>query len=863
MSVLIQLRRDTLAAWTAANPVLASGEMGVIIGATGPNNFKIGDGSTPFNSLPYGGIAGGPGATGATGAQGATGPVGASGATGSTGPVGATGQTGSTGATGPVGSTGSTGPVGATGSTGPQGSTGSTGATGNTGPTGATGSTGPLGPTGSTGLTGATGDRYLTTSGSSLTIATGAQTLLVGSGLAYSPGQQIIISNDSTHYMTGIVVVYNNNSPGVGFGTLTVNVTTTVGSGIYNSWQVNLNATAGATGATGFNGATGATGPQGLTGSTGPAGGPTGATGASGLTGATGPAGGPTGATGATGPQGSTGATGVIGSTGATGLQGSTGATGATGPLPTIGGSNTSVQYNNGTPGGFAGDANLTWNYATNNLQVTGNIVLSTGTFNGNGAGLTNINGANVNTVANANYAAFAGDVVNASQPNITSVGTLTSLDVTGNVLAGNVYANSGTIGANLLTGTLTTAAQPNITSLGNLTSLIVTGNVDAGNLVTGGMVDATGNVEGGNLVTLGTVDANTGNITGTITVGNVDVPDGRANVTGQANATGGGATVGVKSVLNIASAFGSNDPNDPASAQAVRGRVTGSNLSKTRNYVTGVTGQYLVTGTNASDFVKAGILGVVGDQTTSADAAVVAYLDGDGGLTSAGAAYAVSMKNSTPGSGFDYGLDLQFIDLNLVGMTAPFKQADIRFNNGVTLVANTAGNISINANISATSFNGDGTNVSNVAAKYIEVTNNNANTIGKFYPVFTSTISSNAAVELDNFGNTIEFNPQGGILSFGQANVELVTNGGGETVWMDGNNNKVRMSVTGAPDALTVQSTSVQALLPFQLRVYPNTGSRDAAITSPTPGMMVYVTGLGMQVYGATQWNTIAGSGT
>ena len=40
-------------------------------------------------------------------------------------------------------------------------------------------------------------------------------------------------------------------------------------------------------------------------------------------------------------------------------------------------------------------------------------------------------------------------------------------------------------------------------------------------------------------------------------------------------------------------------------------------------------------------------------------------------------------MKNSTPGSGFDYGLDLQFINLNVAGTTTPFKQADIRFNNG------------------------------------------------------------------------------------------------------------------------------------------------------------------------------------
>ena len=164
---------------------------------------------------------------------------------------------------------------------------------------------------------------------------------------------------------------------------------------------------------------------------------------------------------------------------------------------------------------------------------------------------------------------------------------------------------------------------------------------------------------------------------------GDINIPNGRANVTGTANTVGGGATVGVRSILAIDSAFGSNDANAPASAQAIRGRVTGSNLTKTRNYVAGVTGQYLVTGTNASEFINTGLLGVVGDQTTTANAAVVAYLDGDGGLTTASSAYGVSMKNSTPGSGFDYGLDLQFIDLNVAGTTAPFKQADIRFNNG------------------------------------------------------------------------------------------------------------------------------------------------------------------------------------
>lgn len=81
--------------------------------------------------------------------------------------------------------------------------------------------------------------------------------------------------------------------------------------------------------------------------------------------------------------------------------------------------------------------------------------------------------------VANLNVAT-AGTVTTNAQPNITSVGTLTSVAVTGNVTAGNVYANAGTIGGSLLTGTLTTAAQPNITSVGTLTSVTTSGNVTA-----------------------------------------------------------------------------------------------------------------------------------------------------------------------------------------------------------------------------------------------------------------------------------------------------------------------------------------------------------------------------------------------
>lgn len=50
MAVQIQLRRDTAANWTSANPTLAQGEMGL---ETDTAYYKIGDGSTAWNSLAY------------------------------------------------------------------------------------------------------------------------------------------------------------------------------------------------------------------------------------------------------------------------------------------------------------------------------------------------------------------------------------------------------------------------------------------------------------------------------------------------------------------------------------------------------------------------------------------------------------------------------------------------------------------------------------------------------------------------------------------------------------------------------------------------------------------------------------------
>lgn len=62
--VKFQFRKGTAAEWTAANPTLALAEMGV---ETNTGLFKIGNGTTAWNSLAYGGLVGGPGPIGPSG----------------------------------------------------------------------------------------------------------------------------------------------------------------------------------------------------------------------------------------------------------------------------------------------------------------------------------------------------------------------------------------------------------------------------------------------------------------------------------------------------------------------------------------------------------------------------------------------------------------------------------------------------------------------------------------------------------------------------------------------------------------------------------------------------------------------------
>jgi hypothetical protein len=156
-----------------------------------------------------------------------------------------------------------------------------------------------------------------------------------------------------------------------------------------------------------------------------------------------------------------------------------------------------------------------------------------------------------------------------------------------------------------------------------------------------------------------------------------------------------------------LTAAFGTSVALDTAHGAAVMGNlISGENLTKTNNYLAGVIGKYNLTGTVASTYPKGGVLGIIASETTISDGAVVAVLDGDSGLTTGNAAYKVIYLNSTPGSMFDYGLDL-FGDADGAGAYAPvsFGTADIRLQNGETISNATNGIIALggNATVSGT----------------------------------------------------------------------------------------------------------------------------------------------------------------
>ena len=287
--------------------------------------------------------------------------------------------------------------------------------------------------------------------------------------------------------------------------------------------------------------------------------------------------------------------------------------------------------------------------FSISNTAVTadsygGGDTVATFTVNGQGQ-LTAA--ANVSITANA--ANLTGTVLNSGvvTSSLTSVGTLGNLSVTFDITSGNVYANSGTIGAANLTGTLTTNAQPNITSVGSLTSLIVTGTANVGNVITTGDANV-GTLKVSGLSNLG----NVGNVT--ITGGSSNQylkTDGAGNLSWSA-ISAGTAIINGTSNVSIPTIDGNVNLTAGGNTTLVI-TATGANITGTLNANGDISGAQITSTvtTGTAPFVVTSTTQVANlNVATAGNASLAGAVTGNaqGNITSVGSLTGLTVSNAT-----------------------------------------------------------------------------------------------------------------------------------------------------------------------------------------------------------------------
>ena len=365
-------------------------------------------------------------------------------------------------------------------------------------------------------------------------------------------------------------------------------------------------------------------------------------------------------------------------------------------------------------------------------LGITGNIyggnLINANYFSGNGSLLTGI----TSTTGNANYANFAGNVVNASQSNITSLGTLTSLNVTGNITAGNVNAGN-LLTANYSTAVLTTGAQPNITSVGTLTGLNVNDGVNA--------VSFTSNVATGTAPFT---------VTSTTQVANLTVAF--ANIANVANSVAGGNVSGqVANALVAGTVYTNAQPNITSTGTLTSLAVTGNVSANifTSNVATG-NAPFIVTSTtqvanltvafaNVANTANAVAGANVSGQVGNALVAGTVYTNAQPNITSVGSLTGLTVSNATGVVNFTTTANVSLGaigNLKITGGSASqYLQTDgagnlsfATISSGSSIISNGTSNVSIPASSGNVNINVNGTGIATFTSSNLNV---NGNIIG------------------------------------------------------------------------------------------------------------------------------------
>ena len=429
------------------------------------------------------------------------------------------------------------------------------------------------------------------------------------------------------------------------------------------------------------------------------------------------------------------------------------------------------------------GGAGITVNSPTGNVVVTSsisNVTLNTNTLRmGVTPANTSLTASITQTssqqitididpanVFSANFSGVSGALANLtgtlttnsnSQPNITSVGTLANLTVTGNANVGNIGATG--VVATTLGGTLTTISQPNVTSVGNLTSLNVTGNIRSSAYI-GGNVSTTG----ANAIFVGD-----GGLLSNLTVSaGSSIVNGNSNVSITANDNVTTSVAGIADIF-IVTSTGAN----VSGYLTVSGNITGANA----NLGNAVTANYFI----------GNLHGIANSATTAGTVTTAAQpnITSVGTLSSVTVTADVTAGNVYANSGIVKGQYLYGDGSNITNITISAGSSIV---NGTSNVSIPGANGNVNTVVAGNTtlvVTGTGVNVAgNLNATGTITGNFNGNVIN----ATQGNITSLGTLTGLNVSGASNLGPVGNVtITGGNANAFLMTNGSGTLTWNNG----------------------------------------------------------------------------
>ena len=424
------------------------------------------------------------------------------------------------------------------------------------------------------------------------------------------------------------------------------------------------------------------------------------------------------------------------------------------------------------------GGAGISVNSPTGNVVVTSNIAcvqVSTSSLSigqpSNGGTTANITQSSQVMVIDINptqtfsnsFAAVGGGLANLtgtltvnsnSQPNITSVGTLATLAVTGNANVGNIGATG--VVATTLGGTLTTISQPNVTSVGNLTSLNVTGNIRSSAYI-GGNVSTTG----ANAIFVGD-----GGLLSNLTVSaGSSIVNGNSNVSITANGNVTTSVAGIADIF-IVTSTGAN----VSGYLTVSGNITGANA----NLGNAVTANYFI----------GNLHGIANSATTAGTVTTAAQpnITSVGTLSSVTVTADVTAGNVYANSGIVKGQYLYGDGSNISNITISAGSSIV---NGTSNVSIPGANGNVNTVVAGnTTLVVTGTGV-NVAGNLNTTGTITGNFNGNVINATQGNITSLGTLTGLNVSGASNLGPVGNVtITGGSANYFLMTNGSGTLTW-------------------------------------------------------------------------------